>query len=64
MARKAAADCLSEGRKLWMDLVVIDVVREKAWIVGYDGEITMTIPDSAFWHILDKVETGDFSKGG
>ena len=56
MARKASASCLSEGKKLWMDLVVIDMKHEKAYIFGYDGELTMRIPDSAFWHILDKIE--------
>jgi hypothetical protein len=63
MARKAATEKLVEGRKLWMDFVVIDFKRENAFIIGYDGEITMTIPRSAFWHIVDKVEEGVLNKG-
>ena len=62
MAREAKRPKTVDGKKLWMDFVVIDFKHENAYIVGFDGEITMTLPRSAFWHVVDKVEQGDLRK--
>lgn len=62
MARKAPTECLIDGKKPWMDLLLIDFKSEKAFIIGYDGEITMTVPKSAFWHIVEQVEEGILNK--
>ena len=45
-----------------MDLLVIDTKHENAYVFGYDGELTMKIPDSAFKHILQQVKEGLLKK--
>jgi len=51
-----------EGQKLFMDLLVIDLKHEKAYVFGYDGELTMKIPSNAFWHIVETYESGSLGK--
>lgn len=53
-----------EGKRLFMDLIIIDLIHERAYVYGYDGELTMTIPDSAFQHILKTVENGEMNLKG
>lgn len=58
MPKKDRLDQTVNGKKLWMDFLVLDMKHENAYIFGYDGELTMKIPRSAFWHIVDQVEEG------
>ena len=41
---------------LFMDLLIIDTRISKGWVFGYDGFLTMTVPDSLIKPIAEKVK--------
>lgn len=41
----------------FVDILVIDTKREKAWVFGYDGHLTMNVPDSLYKSLKTKVQT-------
>lgn len=43
-------------KNMFMDLLIVDLHRERAWIFGYDGFLTMHVPQSMWNMVLDKVE--------
>lgn len=45
-------------RNLFMDLLVIDTVNKKGYIFGFDGELTMKVPDSMLKIATQKAKDG------
>jgi len=46
----------------FVDLLVIDTVNDKAYIFGFDGELTMKVPDSMYKSIKEKTLNGYLNK--
>lgn len=46
-------------KNMFMDLLIVDTIREKAWIFGYDGFLTMKVPDNYYKTALKKVLDGE-----
>ena len=40
----------------FVDLLVIDVKREKAYVFGYDAHLTLVVPDSLYQSLKTKTE--------
>lgn len=49
-------------RNLFMDLLVIDTINNKAYVFGFDGELTMKVPDSMVKIATQKAKDGTLRK--
>mgnify|MGYP003405366406 CR=1 FL=1 len=49
-------------RNLFMDLLVIDTINKKAYVFGFDGELTMKVPDSMVKIATEKAKNGSLRK--
>jgi len=49
----------TNSEKMWADLLVVDIKNEKAYIFGFDGELTLKIPDELFWQAVELAEKGE-----